>query len=255
MSTSFVQAGRTMVALAVVAAVGCRETSSEVVVSAASSLRLPLEEISRTYADTGSDRIVLNSGSSSSLARQIVEGAPVDLFISADEAQMETVARAGRIVAGTRADLLSNQLAVIAPSDASVPVTRLEDLTAPEIRRIGMGDPAAVPVGVYARQLLTTSGLWHRVQSKVIPAGTAEIALAAAEAGHVDVAFVYLTDARRSSRVRTLLIIAPEAGPRIVYPAAVVLGGENQTGARRFLEYLRGPDAKAAFTRYGFIVS
>lgn len=255
MSRGFRRAVLVGTALAGVAAAACRQTDSDVLVSAASSLRVPLEEISQMYAKVGGERIVLNTGASSLLARQIVDGAPVDLFLSADEAQMATVEQSGKIVSGTRVELLSNQLAVVAPSAGDAVVNDLNDLTAPAVRRIGIGNPAAVPVGVYARQLLEARGLWERVQPKVVPAGTAEMALAAAEAGHVDVAVVYLTDARRSSRVRTLLVIARDQGPRIAYPAGIVPSGGNEPGARRFLEYLRGAEAKTVFRRYGFIVS
>ena len=254
MSTSFTQRLLVSAAFAGIAAAGCRDTSSDVLVSAASSLRVALEEIAQTYVHNGGDHVVLNSGASSSLARQIVEGAPVDLFISADEVQMATAERAGKVIRGTRVDLLSNQLAIIAPSDSQLVVKDVTDLTAPDIRRIGMGNPAAVPVGVYTRDLLTKRALWERVQPKVIPFEAAEVALAAAEAGHVDVAFVYITDAQRSSRVRTLLVIPREQAPPIVYPAAIVPAGGHEQGARRFLDYLRGTEAKAVFTRHGFIV-
>ena len=255
MSRGFWRAVLIGTAMAGMAGAGCREADSDVLVSAASSLRVPLEELSRMYANRSGDRVVLNTGASSLLARQIVEGAPVDLFISADEAQMATVEHAGKIVPGTRVELLSNQLAVVAPSDGKAVVNDLNDLTAPTVRRVGMGNPAAVPVGVYSRQLLEARGLWERVQPKVVPAGTAEMALAAAEAGHVDAAFVYLTDARRSARVKTLLVIGRDEGPHIAYPAAIVPSGGNEPGARRFLQYLRGTEAQTLFTRYGFIVS
>ena len=255
MSIGFRRAVCVGVALAGLAGAGCRDTDSDVLVSAASSLRIPLEELAHAYAETGGERVVLNTGASSTLARQIVDGAPVDLFISADEAQMATIERAGKVTRGTRVELLSNQLAVVGPSDGRAVVKDLDGLTAPAVRRIGMGDPAAVPVGVYTRQLLEGMGLWDRLQPKVVPAGTAEMALAAAEAGHVDVAFVYLTDARRSSRVKTLLVIARDQGPHIVYPAAIVPTGGNEPGARHFLQYLRSGEAKTVFTRHGFIVS
>ena len=239
-------------ALVLTVGLGCRRDPAEVLVSAAASLRVPLEEIAREYSNAGRGRIVLNTASSSSLARQIREGAPVDLFVSADTAQMAAVEGAGRIVEATLVDLLANQLAVIAPTHADVTVNSLEDLTAPGVARIGMGDPSAVPVGVYARRLLAARGLWDRLQPKVVPGRSVEMTLVATEAGHVDAAFVYLTDARRSTRVQTLLVVAPDDGPRIVYPAAVVRGG-NEAGARRFLDHLQTAAGRAVFTRLGFV--
>lgn len=245
---------RLALVLGAIASAGCASGPSEVLVSAAASLRVPLEEIARVYANAGGDRVALNTASSSALARQIVEGAPVDLFVSADEAQMDVVARAERIVPESRVDLLSNQLAVVAPTSSALTVGELEALASPEVRRIGMGDPDGVPAGVYAKQALDARGLWDRVHSKVVPGRSVEAVLAAAENGHVDVAFVYATDARRSDQVGTLLVIAPDDGPRIVYPAAIVRGGD-QSRARRFLDYLRGDEAQAVFARFGFLAA
>jgi len=251
MSTAIPAHARALTVLLAVGAAGCAAASEEVVVSAAASLRPALEEAARAYAGDGGARVLVNAASSSSLARQIVEGAPVDVFISADAAQMAAVARAGRIVAGTRVDLLSNQLALVAPAGGSLDIESLADLADPDVRRIGMGDPAAVPVGVYARELLEAHGLWERLREKVVPGGSVEMTLAAAESGNVDVAFVYLTDARRSRRVRILMTITAGQGPRIVYPAAVVTGGRNQAGGRRFLEYLSG-EGRAVLAAHGF---
>jgi molybdate transport system substrate-binding protein len=234
-----------------VAAVGCGGAPHEVLVSAAASLRPAIEEIGGAYRASGGDAVLVNTASSSSLARQIVAGAPVDLFISADERQMDAVEAAGRVAAGTRVVLLSNQLAVVAPADAPARLDSLDGLVEADVRRIGIGEPTAVPAGVYARELLTAKGLWERLQPKMVPGGSVETVLAAAGSGNVDVAFVYLTDAKRSRRVRTLLVVGVDEGPRIVYPAAVLVGGRNEAGARRFLEYLTR-QGRAVFSRHGF---
>lgn len=249
MSTGFAPGARCL--LVAVLAAGCRAPAGEVLVSAASSLRPALEAAGRAYTAAGGERVLVNTASSSSLARQIVEGAPVDLFISADRRQMDIVEQAGRLAAGTRVNLLTNQLAVVAPADRPIELADLEGLTGEGIRRIGMGEPTAVPAGVYARQLLESRGLWEPLRPKVVPGGSVEMVLAAAESGNVDVAFVYLTDARRSPRVRTLLVVGAGEGPAIVYPAAVVTTGRNGAGARRLLGYLEH-EGRAVFARYGF---
>ena len=130
------------------------------------------------------------------LASQIIEGAPVDVFISADVLQMERAAAAGRIDAARRVDLLSNQLVVVVPSDRAGTVEEPRDLADPSIERIALGDPEAVPAGVYARQYLESLGLWDALAGRIVPASSVRAALRAVEAGTVDAGIVYRTDVR-----------------------------------------------------------
>lgn len=226
---------------------------AQLVVSAAASLSGVLQDIVRGYESAHGGRALVNVGSSSSLARQIVEGAPVDLFISADEAQMDVVQRAGRLEPGTRVALLSNQLVIVVPADRAAPIATPRDLAGPAFRRIAIGEPHSVPAGVYARQYLERLHLWDALRSKLIPTGTVRVALAAVEAGNADAAFVYRTDARTTSRARIAFAVPIEEGPAIRYPAAVVKHATHAEQARRFLAYLTGADARAVFARAGFI--
>ena len=239
--------------------VGARQASrgTTVLVSAAVSLTEVLQTIARAY-ERGmlgrGERIVLNLAGSNTLARQIAEGAPVDLFISADGAQMDRVEQASRILAGSRVDLLSNQLVVVVPDDRARLFRSPRDLLDPEIRRIAVGDPAAVPAGVYAKQYLEAQGLWPQVRAKIVPTMSVRGTLSAVEAGNADAGIVYRTDAAIATRVIVALAVPVEDGPSIDYPAAVMVDAPNQAGARRFLAHLQGPDAAAAFERAGFIV-
>ena len=231
-----------------------------VLVSAAVSLTEVLQTVARAYErgilerGEGGERIVLNLAGSNTLARQIAEGAPVDLFISADAAQMDRVEQAGRIVAGSRVDLLSNQLVVIVPDDRARLFRSPRDLLDPEIGRIAVGDPAAVPAGVYAKQYLEAQGLWPQVRAKIVPMMSVRGTLSAVEAGNADAGIVYRTDAAIATRAIVALAVPVEDGPSIAYPAAVMVDAPNQAGARRFLAHLQGPDAAAVFERAGFIV-
>ena len=242
-----------------VVGLGARQASrgTTVLVSAAVSLTEVLQTIARAYErgilERG-ERIVLNLAGSNTLARQIAEGAPVDLFISADAAQMDRVEQAGRILAGSRVDLLSNQLVVIVPDDRARLFRSPRDLLAPEIGRIAVGDPAAVPAGVYAKQYLEAQGLWPQVRAKIVPTMSVRGALSAVEAGNADAGIVYRTDAATATRAIVALAVPVEDGPSIQYPAAVMVDAPNQVGARRFLAHLQGPDAAAVFERAGFIV-
>ena len=220
------------------------------VVSVAASVYDTLTEIAGLYRASTGVAVALNAGGSNTLARQIVEGAKVGLFLSADDIQMDVVEKAGRVVAGTRTRLLTNELAVVVPQ-ATKDFT-LARLLEGRIARLAMGEPGAVPAGVYGRRWLAHEGAWARVESKVIPFPTVRAVLSAVEAGRVDVGIVYRTDAASSS-VRVIATVSQKAHPYldIVYPAAVIVGPSEQE-ARRFLEFLKGPAARAVFDRRGF---
>ena len=220
------------------------------VVSVATSAYDALDEIAVLYRAATGVTVALNAGGSNTLARQIVEGAKAGLFISADEIQMDTVEKAGRLVAGTRTRLLTNELAVVVPK--STFGFELSRVLEGRISRLAMGEPGAVPAGVYGRTWLEQEGAWQRVESKVIPFPTVRAVLSAVENGRVDAGIVYRTDAATSA-VRVVGRISAKDHPYldIVYPAAVIVG-PHEAGARRFLEFLKGPAARAVFDRRGF---
>src|SRR5688572_19803719 len=224
---------------------------SQILVSAAASLAEVMEELGRDYEQRTGVRVSVNTGASNTLARQIANGAAVDLFVSADEAQMDRV-RAD-IVTGTRVDLLSNQLAIAVPADRPRTLRSVRDLTDPAIKRIAVGDPAAVPAGIYARTYLERLGVWTAISKKVVPSASVRLALAAVENGAVDAAIVYQTDLASARRASLALAIPVAEGPRIVYPAAVIGSGRNREAAVRFLTWLRGAEAAAIFRSAGFI--
>lgn len=221
------------------------------VVSVATSIHDALQEVAARYrAETGV-AIDLNTAGSNTLARQIVEGAKVDLFISADDLQMDLVQRAGRLVPGTRIRLLTNELVVVVPVDPPSTLTP-QLLIGGQVRRLAMGDPASVPVGVYGRRWLEHEGAWTRLQPKVIPFLSVRAVLAAVESGRVDAGIVYRTDARTSKALVLLRIpAAAHAYLNIEQPAAVVASG-REAEARRFLQYLQSAHAREIFTRREF---
>jgi molybdate transport system substrate-binding protein len=222
----------------------------EVLVSAASSLTNVLQEVARLYETRSGVHAVVNFGPSNTLARQIAAGARVDVFVSADEAQMDAVASA--IVPGTRVNLLGNQLAVAVPDDRKRSLATVRDLLDPAFRRIAIGDPAGVPAGVYARQYLEGAGFWATLQSRIIPTGSVRLALAAVESGAADAAIVYKTDVSSASRARTAFVVPIADAPRIVYPAALLRDGGQLEQGRRFLNFLQSAAAAEIFSRAGF---
>ncbi len=222
------------------------------VVSVAASLHEALVEIAGLYRAATGVTVALNPAGSNTLARQIVEGAKVGLFLSADDLQMDVVERADRLVPGTRTRLLTNSLAVIVPAGTRASLTAA-DLANPAIQRIAMGEPSSVPAGVYGRKWLERERLWTAVAPKVVPFPTVRAVLAAVEAGRVDAGIVYLTDTVGRSAVSVPLLV-PSTGNRdsaIVHSAAVVRG-PGEADARKFLQFLQSPPVREVFVRRRF---
>ena len=228
--------------------------AAELNVAAAASLTDALQEIKTAYESSGGDTIVLNLGASSALARQIEEGAPVDLFLSADEAHMDTLEKRGRVLAGTRRSVLSNTLVVVVPADSPLRIASPADLANPRIRHLALAEPQSVPAGIYAREYLLRLNLWDRLSGRVVPTENVRGALAAVETGNADAGIVYKTDAGISKQVRIAYEVPRAEGPRISYPFAVIAGARRREAARRFLAYLESPAALAVFAKYGFLI-
>jgi molybdate transport system substrate-binding protein len=196
----------------------------------------------------------LNLGASNLLARQIAESAPADLFVSADEQQMDRLDEAKLLLAGTRRRLLANTLAIVVPADSKLVIRGPQDLAGPAVRVLAMAEPQTVPAGIYAKQYLRSLGLWSQVIDRVVPTENVRGALSAVEAGNADAAIVYHSDAAISKKVRVAFEVPAAEGPRISYPAAVLAGSEHRERARVFLDYLASPAAAEVFRRYGFLV-
>src|SRR4051812_24793572 len=223
-----------------------------VTVSAAISLTDVLEEAARAWASAGGEDVRFNFAGSNVLSRQIVNGAPVDLFISADEIQMDLAARSGAIDVNTRVPLLGNRLAVLTIPGGPA-VADIRDLLKPSVRRIAIGDPAAVPAGSYARTYLQRLGLWEKLQARLVPVANVRAALGAVENGSADAAFTYESDAIGAHTARAALVISGADAPHIVYPVAITTAAPNRRGAEALLAYLRGPAAAEVFRRYKFV--
>jgi molybdate transport system substrate-binding protein len=228
--------------------------ADEIIVSAAASLTDALRGIGKAYQTKSKHKILLTLGPSNFLARQIDQGAPADIFFSADTAQMDFLDGHNRLEPGTRKNLLSNQLVIIAPAGSNISIGTPKDLLRTEVRKIALGDPSAVPVGVYASKYLTDEGLWDKVKTKIVPVLDARATLVSVEAGNVDAGFVYKTDAAISNRVKIVYHVPMDKGPKIIYPVAMVRDSKKKDGARDFMNYLWSPAGKAFFTKFGFVV-
>jgi molybdate transport system substrate-binding protein len=226
----------------------------EIVVSAAASLTDVLKEIATGYQSKTKHTVRFNFGSSSGLARQIEEGAPADIFFSADTAQMDVLDKNGRLEPGTRKNLLSNQLVLIVPADSKLGISSPKDLLKADVKKIALAEPSSVPVGVYSSKYLTEEGLWGRMKSKLIPVQDVRATLAAVESGNVEAGFVYKTDAAISKKVKIAYEVPIDKGPKITYSLAIVAESKRKNAAREFLNYLQSQPAKDAFKKFGFVV-
>ena len=221
-------------------------------VSAAISLSGPLEEIARAYAASGGGQVRFNFAASNVLARQIANGAPADIFISADEAQMDYAQAQRAVDPASRVRLIGNRLVVVVPSGPNVKWADAKALLRADVKRVAVGDPAGVPAGVYAKQYLEKIGIWHSLQPKLLPLANVRAALGAVESGGADAGFVYESDARVTPRVQVALLIDGPGAPVIVYPAAITVRSKARATASKFLQYLRSPAATAILARHGF---
>ena len=220
---------------------------------AAASLTDSLKEIGRDYQKQSEDKIEFNFAGSSLLARQIEEGAPADLFFSADEVWMDSLETKGLIVKETRKDRLSNSLVIVVPVGTSVAINSPRDLAETRIAHLALADPKAVPAGLYAKEYLKKLRLWDQVEPKVVPMSNVRAALAAVESGDAEAGIVYKTDAAVSKKVRVAYEVPVKEGPKISYPIAVIKGSPGAP-AMAFLKYLESDEAGRVFQKYGFVL-
>lgn len=221
-------------------------------VFAAASLTESLKGIAGAYEKQSGDKIVFNFGASSFLERQIEEGAPADVFFSADEAKMDALEKKNLLLAGTRRKILGNSLVVVAITDSTFAMTDAKDLLS--VKRLALAEPKTVPAGIYAKEYLVKKNLWEQIEPKVVPTDNVRAALAAVESGNVEAGIVYKTDAAISKKVKVVFEVAAQDSPDISYPVAVIKESKEPAAAKRFVEHLASDSARKTFESFGFIV-
>ena len=240
--------------LALCALTATAVAAERVTVFAAASLANALAEIEADFeAATGHDAVISLAGSSA-LARQIQQGAPADIFISANPGWMDALETEGLIAPGTRRDLLTNALVLVAADRQAAPVEigpRLDLAGLLGDGRLAMALVEAVPAGIYGKAALESLGLWKAVAPQVAQADNVRAALALVAAGAAPYGIVYATDATAEPRVARIGTFPAESHPPIVYPVAAI-GAQATEAAADFLDYLSGAEARAAFARQGF---
>ena len=232
--------------------IGC--SGEELVIFGAMSLTDTLTEVSQRFGAARNVKVYCNFAGSSTLQRQIEKGAPSDVFISASPKQMDALQDEGFLYDGSRRDILSNRLVLVAPVDSSLSMINAGMLAQDSIRRIAIGEPNSVPAGIYGREALRHLGVWDAVQSKLIPSADVRSTLAYVESGEVDFGIVYQTDAATSKKVRIIYQFPDSSHSPIVYPAAVLRDTRHKDLAQAFLDYLQTAEVAAIFEKYGFSV-
>ena len=227
----------------------------ELNISAAVSMKDALAEIQTNYQKKAPHvKLVYNLGASGSLQKQIEQGAPADIFISAAPKQMNELEAKNLVIKATRKNLLENKLVLIAPKDSTLSISKLEDLQNDTVKQISIGETKVVPAGQYAEQALKKLGVWDKVQRKIVFAKDVRTVLTYVDTGNVDAGLVYKTDAAASKKVKILAIAPDGSHAPIIYPAAVLTGTKNQKAAEEFLSYLAGPECKSVFEKHSFVM-
>ena len=231
--------------------------AQELTVYAAASLTDAMKDLPAIWVRKGHSPLRMSFGSVSTLARQIEQGAPANLFASADEKWMDYLAERNLIAADTRDDLLGNELVLIVPADkpARVTLDKTFDVTRllGQDGRIATGDPVHVPVGIYAEQALRKLGVWDAIVSHFARTDDVRGALLLVERGEAPAGIVYATDAAASKAVMVAGTFPAGSHDPITYPFAVTKAGDTAE-ARALLTFLSGSDARAVFARRGFKV-
>ncbi len=247
--------GALCAAVALVSApMAAQAKDKSVTVFAAASLTEALNEIGDLYFKAGHAKPTFNFAGSSTLARQIEQGAPADLFFSADEPWMDYVAEKQLIDPATRASLLSNSLVLVAPADKPITIDVKPGFNlagALQGGKLSLADPDSVPAGKYAKAALTSLGAWDALQPLIVRSDNVRSALRFVETGDAAAGIVYGTDAIASKKVKIAGTFPDSTHPKISYPVAV-LKGPNAKAAKAFEKFLKSTQAKAVFEKRGF---
>jgi molybdate transport system substrate-binding protein len=240
-------------ALAVTASGAYAQGKGEIIVSAAASLRNAFQEIGEIYEKQTGVRPNFNFAASGVLQQQIESGAPVDVFASAAQQQMDNIEKKGLLLDGTRQNFTGNSLVLIIPASSSLRLKSFEDLVDAKVGRIAIGNPKTVPAGQYAQDSLTAMGLWDKLQARFIPGENVRQVLDYVSRDEVEAGFVYATDAAVGEEKIRVAATAPKGThEEIIYPIAVIKDSKNSDAAKMFIELTLSKTGKDILAKYGF---
>jgi molybdate transport system substrate-binding protein len=239
--------------------VGCQGQTNEknrkveVYVLAAASLNNAMKQVEKEFEDTHPEIEVITSfASSGTLQRQIEQGAPADVFISASDLEFDRLRHKDLIDPKHSKTILSNELALVTNKSLNTNIQKPDNLTSEEINRISIGAPESVPAGKYAKETLEKLKLWKQIENKIVYAKDVQQVLSYIETGNVDAGFVYRSDAKTSSKVKIQSIVASDLHSPIIYPAGVLKNTQHPEEAKQFYEYLNHKQTMETFIDFGF---
>ena len=227
----------------------------ELTISAAVSLKDALKDVQTAYLKKAPQvKLVFNLGASGSMQKQIEQGAPADIFISAAPKQMNELESKNLIQKPTRRNLVENKLVLIVPQNSQLKIAKFEELANSDVKKLGIGEPSVVPAGQYAQQALKKLGIWDPVVDRIVFAKDVRTVLAYVETGNVDAGIVYKTDAASSNKVKIVATAPAGSHQPVLYPAAILASSKNVKAAEEFMVFLSSPDGKAIFEKHGFVM-
>jgi molybdate transport system substrate-binding protein len=230
------------------------EAAVQLTISVAASVKDAMADIQTAYeAENPTVQVTYNFGSSGSLAQQILQGAPTDIFLSASQKWMDELEDRNQIVENSRHNLLRNSLVLVVLQDRT-DITGFSDLANDTISRVAIGEPESVPAGQYAKEALITLNLFDSLQSRLTFGKDVWQVLSYVETGNVDAGLIYATDAKVSDRVKVVAIASPNTHSPITYPISIVADSEQIEAAQSFIEFLSSDRAIEIFDSYGFTV-
>jgi molybdate transport system substrate-binding protein len=226
----------------------------EIFVSAAISLKNAFTDLGKLYAEGHPGvKVNFNFGASGDLIKQIQGGAPVAVFASAAQKDMDLLEQAGLLVPGSRADMAVNEVVLVQPKQTTVKLAGFLDLTKPKVKKIAIGNPKTVPAGRYAMEVLNYFKIAGASQDKLILAENVRQVLDYVARGEVDAGVVYQTDAlTRAQEVQVIVAAPPASHKPVVYPLAMIKGAAHETVAREFVALVLSPQGQTVLQKYGF---
>lgn len=228
---------------------------AQITVSAAASLTEAFADMEKEFeTENPYIDVVYNFGASGTLRTQIEGGAPIDIFASAAEDQMNMLASRGLIYNDTRENFVENSLVMIAPKGNTLGLTGMQDLTKTEVEKISIGNPDTVPAGKYAKEALTNAGLWDSVSGKMLMGENVKQALVYVERGEAEAGFVFSTDASSAKNGSIEVITSVPVTTPITYPIAVVSSTQHKEESQLFIDFVTGEKSRYILEQYGFLI-
>ncbi len=222
-------------------------------IAAAESLHGVMKDVDALYMQNNPNvTITENFAGSGTLQAQIQNGAPIDVFISAAETQMNNLQKGNLLLANTRKDLLGNKVVLVVPDDSTLGLTDFKDLASNNVKKVAIGEPKSVPCGMYAEEVFTADGIAATVNKKVVEGSDVRMVLSYVESGNVDAGVVFQTDANTTTKVKVVAQAPDAINATVVYPVAIIKASKNAAAAQAYENFLSGSEAAAIFEKAGF---